>query len=104
MPESAIKFGAYEVGLSLETLLFFFATHNVQAAKRTFARLEGHNNPKRLLPVSQFLSGGFGGMVAQYVENRLLFALTLPLNGLHWLYTHGSCCRCFVYPLDTLKL
>ncbi|KAJ5102044.1 hypothetical protein NUU61_004266 [Penicillium alfredii] len=57
MPESAIKFGAYE------------------SAKRAFARLEGHNDPKRLLPTSQFLSGGIGGMVAQ----------------------------CFVYPLDTLK-
>ncbi|KKK21276.1 hypothetical protein ARAM_001272 [Aspergillus rambellii] len=57
MPESAIKFGAYE------------------SAKRAFARLEGHNDPKHLKPTSQFLSGGFGGMVAQ----------------------------CFVYPLDTLK-
>ncbi|KAJ5194965.1 uncharacterized protein N7498_008403 [Penicillium cinerascens] len=57
MPESAIKFGAYE------------------SAKQAFARMEGHNDPKRLLPVSQFLSGGIGGMVAQ----------------------------CFVYPLDTLK-
>ncbi|KAK6835421.1 hypothetical protein RU639_002217 [Aspergillus parasiticus] len=57
MPESAIKFGAYE------------------SAKRAFARLEGHNDPKQLAPTSQFLSGGCGGMVAQ----------------------------CFVYPLDTLK-
>ncbi|EAU37416.1 conserved hypothetical protein [Aspergillus terreus NIH2624] len=57
MPESAIKFGAYE------------------SAKRAFARLEGHNDPKKLHPTSQFLSGGCGGMVAQ----------------------------CFVYPLDTLK-
>ncbi|KAJ5397977.1 hypothetical protein N7509_006090 [Penicillium cosmopolitanum] len=57
MPESAIKFGAYE------------------SAKRFFARMEGHNDTKRLLPTSQFLSGGIGGMVAQ----------------------------CFVYPLDTLK-
>ncbi|KAL4787878.1 mitochondrial carrier domain-containing protein [Aspergillus varians] len=57
MPESAIKFGAYE------------------SAKRAFARFEGHNDTKRLRPVSQFMSGGFGGMVAQ----------------------------CFVYPLDTLK-
>ncbi|KAI9930330.1 hypothetical protein ASPWEDRAFT_153469 [Aspergillus wentii DTO 134E9] len=57
MPESAIKFGAYE------------------SAKRMFARLEGHNDPKRLLPTSQFLSGGCGGMVAQ----------------------------CFAYPIDTLK-
>jgi hypothetical protein len=36
-----------------------------QSAKRMFARLEGHNDPKRLLPTSQFMSGGFGGMVAQ---------------------------------------
>ncbi|KAL4951837.1 mitochondrial carrier domain-containing protein [Aspergillus filifer] len=57
MPESAIKFGAYE------------------SAKRAFARIEGHNDPKHLKPTSQFLSGGCGGMVAQ----------------------------CFVYPLDTLK-
>ncbi|KAJ5178299.1 uncharacterized protein N7500_000998 [Penicillium coprophilum] len=57
MPESAIKFGAYE------------------SAKRAFAKLEGHHDTKRLLPTSQFMSGGFGGMVAQ----------------------------CFVYPLDTLK-
>ncbi|PYI14622.1 mitochondrial carrier [Aspergillus japonicus CBS 114.51] len=47
MPESAIKFGAYE------------------SAKRAFARLEGHNDTKQLKPTSQFLSGGCGGMVAQ---------------------------------------
>ncbi|KAI2789613.1 putative mitochondrial carrier [Penicillium oxalicum] len=57
MPESAIKFGAYE------------------SSKQAFARLEGHNDPKKLRPTSQFLSGGIGGMVAQ----------------------------CFVYPVDTLK-
>ncbi|KAL1971294.1 hypothetical protein VTN77DRAFT_246 [Rasamsonia byssochlamydoides] len=47
MPESAIKFGAYE------------------ASKRAFARLEGHNDSKQLRPTSQFLSGGLGGMVSQ---------------------------------------
>ncbi|PGH10874.1 hypothetical protein AJ79_05234 [Helicocarpus griseus UAMH5409] len=57
MPESAIKFGAYE------------------AAKKLFAGLEGHDDPRNLLPTSQFLAGGIGGMVSQ----------------------------CFVYPLDTLK-
>ncbi|OAX79154.1 hypothetical protein ACJ72_06527 [Emergomyces africanus] len=57
MPESAIKFGAYE------------------ASKRMFANLEGHGDTKNLLPTSQFLAGGIGGMVSQ----------------------------CFVYPLDTLK-
>lgn len=58
MPESAIKFGAYE------------------AAKRTLARLEGHNDSKNLRPTSQFLAGGVGGVASQ----------------------------CLVYPLDTLKL
>ncbi|KAE8555540.1 hypothetical protein TMatcc_002796 [Talaromyces marneffei ATCC 18224] len=57
MPESAIKFGAYE------------------ASKRAFARLEGHDDTKKIRPTFQFLSGGLGGMVAQ----------------------------CFVYPVDTLK-
>ncbi|KAK2751477.1 hypothetical protein FQN55_000752 [Onygenales sp. PD_40] len=57
MPESAIKFGAYE------------------ASKSFFASLEGHGDTKNLLPTSQFLAGGIGGMVSQ----------------------------CFVYPLDTLK-
>ncbi|KAK2742904.1 hypothetical protein FQN57_005034 [Myotisia sp. PD_48] len=57
MPESALKFGAYE------------------ASKRMFASIEGHHDPKHLLPVSQFLAGGIGGMVSQ----------------------------CCVYPLDTLK-
>lgn len=45
----------------------FMYTNMRQSAKRAFARLEGHNDPKHLRPTSQFLSGGFGGMVAQYV-------------------------------------
>jgi hypothetical protein len=40
MPESAIKFGSYE------------------AAKRALAQLEGHNNPKKINPFSQFVAGG----------------------------------------------
>lgn len=48
MPESAIKFGAYE------------------AAKRTLAELEG-SDPKHLHPTAQFLAGGFGGVVSQCV-------------------------------------
>jgi solute carrier family 25 (mitochondrial phosphate transporter), member 23/24/25/41 len=46
MPESAIKFGAYE------------------AAKRFFANIDG-SDPKHLHPTAQFLAGGFGGAVAQ---------------------------------------
>ena len=48
MPESAIKFGAYE------------------AAKKTLAKFEG-SDPKHLHPTSQFLAGGIGGAVAQCV-------------------------------------
>ncbi|KIV93454.1 hypothetical protein PV10_04667 [Exophiala mesophila] len=48
MPESAIKFGAYE------------------AAKRAFADFEG-SDPKHLHPTSQFLAGGIGGVVSQCV-------------------------------------
>lgn len=50
MPESSIKFGAYE------------------AAKRFLARVEGHGDPKKLFASSQFLAGGTGGIVAQYVD------------------------------------
>lgn len=48
MPESAIKFGAYE------------------AAKKMLAEFEG-SDPKHLHPTSQFLAGGAGGAVAQCV-------------------------------------
>ncbi|EME40444.1 hypothetical protein DOTSEDRAFT_74125 [Dothistroma septosporum NZE10] len=57
MPESSIKFGAYE------------------ASKRAIAKLEGHNDPKRIAGSSTFVAGGVAGMIAQ------------------------AC----VYPLDTLK-
>lgn len=57
MPESAIKFGSYE------------------AAKRLFAKLEGHNDPTRIESWSKFVSGGIGGMISQFA----------------------------VYPIDTLK-
>ena len=48
MPESAIKFGAYE------------------ATKRAFAKLEGHNNPANIHSWSKFVSGGVAGMVSQF--------------------------------------
>ncbi|KAF2745173.1 calcium dependent mitochondrial carrier protein-like protein [Sporormia fimetaria CBS 119925] len=57
MPESAIKFGSYE------------------AAKRTFAKVEGHNDPDSIHSLSKFVAGGIGGMVSQFA----------------------------VYPIDTLK-
>ncbi|KAI9888628.1 MAG: hypothetical protein M1814_006609 [Vezdaea aestivalis] len=57
MPESAIKFGSYE------------------GSKRLFAKLEGHDDPKKLQPLSRFVAGGLGGMASQFA----------------------------VYPIDTLK-
>lgn len=57
MPESAIKFGSYE------------------AAKRVFAKIEGHNDPNNIYGWSKFVAGGFGGIVSQFA----------------------------VYPIDTLK-
>ncbi|KAF2018709.1 calcium dependent mitochondrial carrier protein-like protein [Aaosphaeria arxii CBS 175.79] len=57
MPESAIKFGSYE------------------AAKRAFAKLEGHSDPNQIHSWSKFVAGGFGGMISQFA----------------------------VYPVDTLK-
>lgn len=58
MPESAIKFGSYE------------------AAKRVFAKVEGHNDPAIIHSWSKFVAGGLAGMVSQFA----------------------------VYPIDTLKL
>jgi phosphoribosylformylglycinamidine (FGAM) synthase-like enzyme len=49
MPETAIKFGSYE------------------AAKRAFANMEGHNEPKMISSYSKFAAGGLAGMIAQYV-------------------------------------
>ncbi|KAI0884839.1 mitochondrial carrier [Annulohypoxylon maeteangense] len=57
MPETAIRFGAYE------------------AAKKTLASFEGHNDPHHINPYSKFVAGGVAGMTAQFC----------------------------VYPLDTLK-
>ncbi|RMZ85627.1 hypothetical protein DV737_g568, partial [Chaetothyriales sp. CBS 132003] len=48
MPESAIKFGAYE------------------SAKRFLGKIEGED-PHHLHPTAQFLAGGFGGVVSQCV-------------------------------------
>ncbi|XPS75352.1 hypothetical protein M3J09_007448 [Ascochyta lentis] len=48
MPESAIKFGAYE------------------ATKRAFAKFEGHNDPGAIHSWSKFVSGGVAGMVSQF--------------------------------------
>ncbi|KAF2145413.1 uncharacterized protein K452DRAFT_324418 [Aplosporella prunicola CBS 121167] len=49
MPESAVKFGAFE------------------ASKRVFAKIEGHDNTRDIHTYSKFLAGGFGGMVSQFV-------------------------------------
>lgn len=66
MPESAIKFGSYEV--ESESFLIFYHLRSVQASKRILARLEGHNDPKALHPWTQFLAAGMGGMFSQSVN------------------------------------
>ncbi|KAI1430893.1 mitochondrial carrier [Xylaria sp. CBS 124048] len=48
MPETAIRFGAYE------------------AAKNALAGLEGHRDPHHINPYSKFVAGGVAGMVAQF--------------------------------------
>ncbi|KAF2267081.1 calcium dependent mitochondrial carrier protein-like protein [Lojkania enalia] len=48
MPESAIKFGAFE------------------ASKRAFAKLEGHSDPSKIHSWSKFCAGGVGGMISQF--------------------------------------
>ncbi|KAM0815001.1 putative Mitochondrial carrier domain-containing protein [Seiridium cardinale] len=48
MPETAMRFGAYE------------------AAKRTLAQLEGHGDTKHINPYSKFAAGGLAGMTAQF--------------------------------------
>ncbi|KAI1343774.1 mitochondrial carrier [Xylariaceae sp. FL0016] len=48
MPETAIRFGAYE------------------AAKKTLAGLEGHGDSQHINPYSKFVAGGVAGMVAQF--------------------------------------
>jgi len=48
----------------------------LQAAKRVFAKIEGHNDPVTIHSWSKFVAGGLAGMVSQFA----------------------------VYPIDTLKL
>lgn len=63
MPESAIKFGSYEVcTLSLFIFIILIA---VQGSRLAFARVEGHGDPKGLNPWSQFFAAGMGGMISQ---------------------------------------
>ncbi|KAI5923809.1 calcium dependent mitochondrial carrier protein [Camillea tinctor] len=60
MPETAIRFGAYE------------------AAKRTLANFEGHGDAQNINPYSKFVAGGVAGMVAQvcvYPLDTLKFRL-----------------------------
>lgn len=64
MPESAIKFGSYEVrdGHALPTVGL---ADPFKASKRVFAKLEGHNDPDRIQSWSKFVCGGVGGMISQ---------------------------------------
>ena len=46
----------------------------MQGSKRIAARLEGHNDPRALSGLSQFLAAGTGGVVSQSASS------SLPLN------------------------
>lgn len=76
MPESAVKFGSYEVRppfrVNSQTS---HTTYTPQASKRAVARFEGHSDTRNISAPSQFIAGGMAGMMSQAV----------------------------VYPLDTLK-
>ncbi|KAI9713179.1 MAG: hypothetical protein M1820_001164 [Bogoriella megaspora] len=69
MPESAVKFGSYE------------------GSKRLIAQAEGHGDPRKISPTSQFIAGGVAGMISQFAvsANTLKFRMqceTVP-GGLH---------------------
>ena len=67
MPESAVKFGAFE------------------ASKRVLARMEGHNDPKKISMANKFTAGGIGGIISQSVcpwESTSLRAKLIDCTGL----------------------
>jgi hypothetical protein len=60
MPETAIKFGFYEVSSYSDMFLL-----TPQGMKRVCARMEGHNNPKQNSTASKLIAGAVGGMASQ---------------------------------------
>jgi len=65
MPESAVKFGSYEVLLRSRSTSRAIADP-IQAAKKIVARIEGHGDTKKIAHTSQFVAGGLAGMFSQY--------------------------------------
>ena len=63
MPESAIKFGAYEVLLVFK--FCFYYAERPQGSKRLASKLEGHNDTKAISGGSQFFAAGMGGVISQ---------------------------------------
>lgn len=45
---------------------------HLKASKRLAAKIEGHNNPRALSGMSQFLAAGMGGVISQYVTPTYL--------------------------------
>lgn len=66
MPESAIKFGSYEVVPDYVLVLSDFTLTAIKGSKRAFAKVEGHSDPRQISPWSKFMAGGMGGMISQY--------------------------------------
>jgi solute carrier family 25 (mitochondrial phosphate transporter), member 23/24/25/41 len=101
MPESAIKFGSYEVRIRVFLLCLNFPDDIrrltlSQGTKRIFAALEGVEDSKQIHSYSKFVAGGVAGMISQYV----IIIVTLVCN-----YRHTYAAFRFAsYPIDTLKL
>lgn len=64
MPESAIKFGSYEVSMPLARKVVMIQLTG-KGSKRALAKLEGHNDAQQIHPWSKFLAGGIGGLISQ---------------------------------------
>jgi hypothetical protein len=68
MPETAIKV-CFLALLCCEKEKFQLTRRlqfgSYEAAKRTLATLEGHDDPTRINPYSKFAAGGVAGMTAQ---------------------------------------
>ena len=94
MPESGIKFGAYEVCLTRWSEGHRqHLTDSSQGAKRVAARLEGHDDPKSLGGLAQFFAAGLGGSISQSVVTRFWRSPSLTeFVGWHRIqWTRSSC-------------
>ena len=71
LPESAIKFGSFEVEslaiLSPPRDVVGLSVLEIKAAKKAMAHLEGADDVTKISSFSRFVAGGIGGVVSQSV-------------------------------------